>query len=139
MFRREIGALIDERGFIWDIIVGDSTNLLYPDQKIWGMSKFAQKIILAHTHPPYISNMSGEDRSTLLAWSYALPNRVEMQIICKVNNRIVVRRNRFVIEPLESWIKRGKKRERKIKLKTQQCFRIWKKPWVDRLVELSYL
>lgn len=138
MFRRETGALIDERGFIWDIIIGDSASLLYSDEKIWQMSKFVRKIILAHSHPPYFTSMSGEDSSTLLAWSYALPNRIEMQIISQVGSKIMVERNMFIVEPLQSWIDRGKVGERKIKLETRPDFRMFRRAWVDRLIELSY-
>ena len=138
MFKREIGMLIDQRGFVWDIIIGNSASLLYSDEKIWTMSKFAQKIILAHSHPPYFTSMSSEDFSTLKAWSFALPNRIEMQILSREEGRISIERNMFEIEPLQSWIRRGKTEEREIKLKTWPDFRMFRKPWVNRLMELSY-
>ena len=138
MFRRETGALIDEGGFIWDIVIGGPASLLYPDEKIWRMSRFVRKIILAHTHPPHFTSLSSEDFSTLKAWSYALPNRIEMWIICEVNGKIVIEKNKFIVEPLQSWIDRGKIGERKMELKTWPDFRMFRKPWVSRLMELSH-
>lgn len=138
-FQREVGALIDHKGFFWDVILGDVSSLLYPDFKIWNMSKYVSNIILAHTHPPFFTSLSSEDFSTLKAWSYALPNRVEMWIICEVDRKVFVEKNKFVIESLQSWIKRGKVGEREIKLKTWPDFLMFRRSWVNRLLELSCL
>jgi len=135
-FKREAGALVDEQGFVWNITLGDAASLLYPDHKIWEMGQSVSRVILAHTHPGGMLEMSTEDLTTLRAWSFALPNRVEMQIIAKQGILIKSMAYAFSIQSYQDWIKQGKLGEREMKLHSFR--RSSQEPWINKLVALSY-
>jgi hypothetical protein len=73
-FLNEVGAIIDPNGHILHITEGEKYLVVFPQQLLHDIHKKSpgSVYLLAHTHPPYMTNLSHEDITTLKAQALAM-------------------------------------------------------------------
>ncbi len=136
-FKYEVGALVDKEGQILHITEGDPGVVVFPQELIYQLHKANPGIIhcLAHTHPPGMTELSGEDKSTLKAqalWMYPFPARMstitwtnDLQRSGTINSGFIETRYLAFFEAKETWIARGKETPRKFYLIEELQREIW--------------
>jgi hypothetical protein len=77
----EYGAIVDRDGNLINIIEGNPGMVVFPQDLLYLLHKKSpgSAFLLAHTHPPGMTQLSGEDISTLKAqalWMYPFPARM---------------------------------------------------------------
>ncbi len=118
-FVKEIGGIIDREGHLLHVVEGTPGMVVFPQEILHQLHKDNPGIIqtLAHTHPSGMTELSGEDISTLKAqalWMYPYP--IRMSTITWVNGAFVETRWIGFWEAKELWEARGKKDARKFQM-----------------------
>jgi len=143
-FKRETAMVLNEKLIPLTIVLGEPASVVFPDEFIWKFhyAKPGYVKYFVHTHPPGMTEMSEEDRTTLKAWSYAfLPYKLHFWVVCQQEpNDVSIMEYQYKIETLEEWRKRGKEGERKTDLISRPInfLELDHLAWLFVLLELSY-
>ena len=121
-FIRETGAILSPNRQILHLVDGSATEVVFPQKLTWDLHRASQGCVYAftHIHPPGMTELSGEDKSTAHAWTVALhPFPFRMITITQINspNGLVFAENCYLslLEAKETWEK-DKSAPRKFKI-----------------------
>ena len=148
VFKREVGALLSPQGHILSIVYGSGGHVDFPIELAWQLHKKQPGIVYAmvHSHPPGMTELSGEDKSTLKAWALTFyPFPMRMGVVTEINGRmgwdIPTRKVKMYygdLEPKEVWIP-GTKRKFRILEEDMPRYSDDRYPWASWLWYLSCL
>lgn len=85
-FIKEVGIILDPNRNPLTLVEGTPGMVNFPQQLAWELHKKQPGVVWAfcHTHPPFFSELSHEDETTLRAWAYTLyPFPARMTVITK--------------------------------------------------------
>lgn len=139
MFKREIGMVVDDSGYIWMTILGDLASVNFPTIELMNILKSYpnKKFIFAHSHPPGIENWSSDDHNLFMSWAMTFTNRIVFDIIvCK--NTIIHKRYSMKFCDKNNWVEKGKHIDGRDCLITITYPKENDTFWVKKIVELSY-
>ena len=142
--KREVALVLNEDMEPLNVTLGKGAFVLFPDEFIWDFHHAHPGYVkyLVHSHPPKMTEMSEEDRTTCKAWCLAFaPYKLNFYVVTHLKDQnISIKNYWYELETLEKWKKRGKKGERKMTLHEEDVN--WdtlpEKGWLKILLELSY-
>src|SRR5574337_1997078 len=88
-YLQETGIILDSFKDMLHVVDGFPGHVEFPKEVIWGLHEKSGGIVycLAHTHPPGMTHISGEDKTTLEGWARALyPFPIRMSVTTQTNS-----------------------------------------------------